>query len=464
MIRILIKNGLIPNGNIADVLIEGEKISAVEHITGEIDGAEIIDASGTYVLPGGIDPHTHVNLKIGDRRVSDGWEAATMASIYGGTTCIIEHPSFGPDKCSIPRWLKETVDEAQGKSYVDYGIHAVFQRVNEQVLNDIPDIVRGGFSSGKVYMTYSGRLNDEDFIRVLEEMGKCGGLTAVHAENDIIISYLSSKLKKESPRLPINHAHVHPDYCEAEAVTRAIALARAAVAPVYIVHLSSADGLEAVRNAKNEGVQVYAETCPQYLFLTEDKYMAPDGINYIMAPPLRRENDVEALWHGICDGTIDTVGTDHCSFSHIDKVKYSHSGADILNAPGGVPGIETRIPLLFSRGFMKNKLSLQRFVQLVSEAPAKLFGIKNKGKLERGMDADIVIIKPSEEYTISNSALHQKVDYTPFESMRINCKIPHVFLRGKHIISNYEFIGEKSGTFIRREPFYRFNFEDLQPY
>ena len=167
MARILIKNGLIPNGDTADVLIEGEKISALEHIEEEIDDAEVIDASESYVLPGGIDPHKHVNLTIGDRRVSDGWEAATMASIYGGTTCIIEHPSFAPDKCSLPRWLKDAADEAQGKSYVDYGIHAVFQHVNEQVLNDIPDIVRNGFSSGKVYMTYSGRLNEEDFIRVL---------------------------------------------------------------------------------------------------------------------------------------------------------------------------------------------------------------------------------------------------------------------------------------------------------
>jgi len=452
--RILIKNGIVPNGNTADVLIEEEKISAIEHNIELIDGTEIIDASGSYVLPGGIDPHTHVNLSIGNMHVSDGWEAASMASIYGGTTCIIEHPSFYPDKYSLPCWLKGVIDEANGKSYIDYGIHAVFQHANEQVLNDIPDIIINGFSSGKVYMTYSGRLNDEDFFKILVEMGKYGGLTAVHAENHIISVNLSFKLEKESPELPIAHALARPTYCESEAVTRAIALARAASAPVYIVHLSTADSVEAVRKAKHEGVLVYAETCPQYLFLTEAKYVKPEGINFIMSPPLRRENDVEALWQGICDGTIDTVGSDHCSFSHVDKAKYSYDGLNIFKTPGGVPGIETRIPLLFSLGFMKNKLSLQRFVQLISEGPAKLFGIKNKGKLERGMDADIVIIKPVEDYMLSASTLHQKVDYTPFEGIRINCRIPHVFLRGRHIVSNYELVGKKLGNFIPRERFY----------
>lgn len=412
MIDTAILGGMLPNGEIADIFIEKGVIKSIASANTKFT----LDAGGCFVMPGGIDPHTHVNLNIGESRVKDGWVKATYSAAIGGTTCLIEHPSFGSK-------IEDLLMQAEGNSYIDYGFHAVFEPSTDT--SEIPQMIERGISSGKVYMTYSGMLNDKQFIKIMKVMGRAGGLTAVHAENDAIISELSQKFQKDAPHSPISHARSRPDYCEAEAVNRAIAIARAAEAPLYIVHLSTKKGLEIIRNAKNEGVvKVYAETCPQYLLWTEEKYNGADGMNYIMAPPLRKQSDCDALWDGLADGSIDTIGTDHCYFVR--------KGDDVFNSLGGVPGIGKRLSDIFRAGVMTGKISPVRFAELISEAPAKIFGVQNKGSLKEGFDADIAILDKTGG-------------------------VRDVFLRGTPLVLNYKFAGKKIGNFIRRSSFQQSN-------
>ncbi len=440
----------------SDILIEDGRIAAIAENIGRESVArdEIIDASGCYVMPGGVDVHTHCNLQVGSEKVSDGFYHASLAAAHGGTTSIVEHPGFGPEGCDLNYQVDLYRREASGEMLVDYGFHGVLQHVDEKTPAAIQDLMDQGISSAKVYLTYAGRLDDEEIIRVLKACHAAGTLTAFHAENHAIISSLTASLRKTA-RLsdPGNHPRSRPDYAEAEAVGRLIALARAAGnVPIYIVHLSTAAGLEVVRAARKEGFPVHVETCPQYLCLTESCYEEREdgrGLQYIMAPPLRREEDCEALWEGLADGSIDVVATDHCSFSFAQK--YKRGKEDIFAAPGGIPGIETRIPILFSEGVLKNRIDLNRFVQLVATTPARIMGLPGKGEIAVGNDADLLILNPETKQTISAATLHQHVDYSPFAGMTVTGWPATVLLRGEILLCDGE-VSAPAGTgrFISR--------------
>lgn len=454
---VLIKNGLIVTANgvsRADLLAADGLISVIGPDLEPPEGAEVFDAEGFLVLPGGVDVHTHLYLTVGRAKVSDGWFAGSLAAAHGGTTTVVEHPGFGPNGCP-PDYQLEIYRKNAVEAVIDYGLHGVFQHWDEVVAAALPGLVRAGYPSFKAYLTYDGRLNDEEFLAAAKSLGEAGGLLTVHAENHAIVSHLAGQLKVSAPHLAISHARSRPGYAEALAVETAIRLAEAAGdAPLYIVHLSTAAGLERIRAAKAAGKKVWAETCPQYLCLTEDRYQGDfeQALKFVMAPPLRQAADVEALWAGLGDGSIDTVGTDHCSFAW--QGKKERAQGNVFQSPGGVPGVETRLPLLYSEGVLKRGLSLSRLVEIWSAAPARLFGLPRKGDLKVGREADLVILDPTLEKTINAARLHQAADYTPFENITAKGWPRAVFLRGRKIIDGERFRGEPGqGRFIARQPF-----------
>jgi len=453
MSLIIIKNGIIGKAEGAfrgDVLIDGEKIIEVKEVIElECGDAEVVDAEGSYVVPGGVDPHTHVSLTSNERSVSDGFEAATKAAIWGGTTTIVEHPGFAPEGSDLAFAVDDAVNKGSGSSYTDFGVHMVFQGNNIIDEEELWGLVLFGHATGKVYTTYDVRMTDGQIVPLMKMMERSGGLLFYHAENDTeirrITSYYEKKRMTGSKYWPLSR----PDHCESEAMELILELAKSTGVPTYIVHLSTSRGLKSIMEARAHGQKVYAETCPQYLCLTDELYRTENGIDFIMAPPLRKKKDCEALWKAVASGDIDTIGTDHCSFSRADKVKYG--GENVFRSPGGVPGIETRMPILFSEGVMKGRISLERFVAVTSTNPATILGLKEKGRIEPGADADIVIIDPNAEKVLSNDTLHQKVDYTPFDGMKVKGFPSHVWLRGIPVLAEGVFIAEApSGKFVKR--------------
>ncbi len=452
----LIKNGLMVTASETfrgDILISKGVIvrigSALDH-----PDVEVIDAEGRYVLPGGVDVHTHLNLTAGGVKVGDGFFEGTAAAAFGGTTCVVEHPGFGPEGCSLGHQIDAYLKEADGQAVTDYGLHAVFQHVTESVLDDLADLVQQGVSSAKVYLTYDGQLDDHQILKVLNRTGRMGVLTTFHAENDAIIGFLRGKYQAQGQLKPIYHALSRPDYCEAEAIQRILRLAQAAGdARVYIVHLSTASGLEAIASARSKGQQVYAEVCPQHLLLDDSCYEEPNhgGLKYIMAPPLRKQADCEALWQGLSDGTVDVVATDHCSFNFADKLALGKK--DFSKCPGGIPGVETRVPLMFSEGVLKGRLSLNRFVDLVATAPAKIMGLyPRKGTLMPGGDADVVIFDPDKEKTITPETLRHNADYSPYEGMRVRGWPVLTMVRGQVVMQEDRIIAGKGlGKYVKRK-------------
>lgn len=325
----------------------------------------------------------------------------------------------------------------------------VFQGKNGFEEKDVRELVLRGHATGKVYTTYNARMNEDQIVSLMKLMERSGGLLLYHAENDKeiwrITSYYEKKRMTGTKYWPLSR----PGHCEADAVDLILELAKSTGVPTYIVHLSTLSGLKSIMEIREHGQKIYAETCPQYLCLTDELYIGENGIDYVMAPPLRKKKDCEALWKAIASGDIDTVGTDHCSFSRADKVRYGEG--NVFRSPGGIPGIETRMPILFSEGVMKERISLERFVAVTSTGPAKILGMKEKGRIEAGADADIVIIDPKTEKVLSADTLHQKVDYTPFDGMKVRGLPSHVWLRGMPMLESGTFVGDgPSGRFVKR--------------
>jgi dihydropyrimidinase len=453
---ILIKNGLIATADDtlqADLLIAGGVIATIGEGL-ERPGAQIIDASGQYVMPGGVDAHTHLNLTVGNFKVSDGFFNGSAAAAFGGTTCVVEHPSFGPDGCSLLHQIHTYQKEAEAACVIDFGLHGVFQHLSNETLDEIPDLMAHGVSSGKIYLTYGGRLHDPQILSVLESAKEHGLLTAFHAENHDIIDFLSQKFKAEKKIAAKYHPLSRPDYCEAEAIYRIISFAEAAGnVPVFIVHLSTATGLAVIEAAQDRGLPVYTEVCPQHLLLDDSCYEEPDhkGLQYIMAPPARKAADAEALWQGLAVGSIDIVATDHCSFNFAEKLAQGED--DYSKAPGGIPGVETRLPLLFSEGVLKNRITLNRFVEVVSTAPAKLMGLfPRKGNLAPGADGDIVIFDPKLEKIITPDILRQNADYSPFEGRKVRGWPTTTIVRGQVVVQEGKLLVKEGwGKFINRQ-------------
>lgn len=457
---------LIRNGNIAtvhdfykgDILIEDGVFKRIGNSIRERVDLEI-NAAGKVVIPGGIDVHTHFNLHTSNGIARDDFYTGTVAAACGGTTTIIDHMGFGPAGCSLDHQLQVYHEYAQGNAVVDYSFHGVVQHVTASILEQLEDMVKNqGIPSFKLYMTYDFKLSDTDILKLLESIKQHGGLAAGHAENHEIITYLTEHLLKQKCTAPEYHAISRPDYCEGEAVNRLISLAAAAGdAPLYFVHLSTEAGLEHIRKARKVGKTVFAETCPQYLLLDDACYKQEDGIKYILSPPLRKRADQEALWQGIREGSIQVVATDHCTFTLSEDKQRGRE--DFSQCPNGLPGVEERMPLMFSEGVMRNKISIKKLVEVCCTNPAKLFGLyPQKGTILPGSDADLVIIDPQKKLTLNQSLLHSCCDYTPYEGMKLLGYPIMTLSRGEIIMKDNEFLGSKGrGVFLGRNPF-KYNF------
>ncbi|MCY6959274.1 dihydropyrimidinase [Clostridium brassicae] len=453
----IIKNGLIVTASDTykgDIYIEDGIIKEIG-IDLQRQCDEVIDAKGKYVIPGGVDVHTHLNLDVGIAVANDDFYTGTVAAACGGTTCIVDHMGFGPKGCNLHHQVNVYHGYADDKAVIDYSFHGVVQHVDDRILKEMSEIVNDeGIPSFKIYLTYDYKVSDEEALKILMRLKELGGITTVHPENNDSINYFRRLFVEQGKTSPIYHPMSRPVECEAEAISRMINLASlAGNAPLYIVHLSNELGLKYIKIAQDSGQKVYVETCPQYLFLDEEKYKEPnnEGLKYIMSPPLRKKDNQAALWKGIKDGNIHVVATDHCPFA-FNKDKQMGKD-DFTKCPNGVPGIEERIPLMFSEGVMKSKISINRFVDVCCTSPAKMFGLyPKKGAIQVGSDADIVLIDPNKDVILTRDILHENVDYTAYEGMKLKGYPVLTMVRGKVIVKNNHFIGEKGyGKFIKRQ-------------
>lgn len=454
MSRLLIKNGLI-NSSIesyrADILIENGKIKEIGSNL-IADNHEIIDASNMYLMPGGIDVHTHMDLDLGNYRVVDDFYTGTVAAAYGGTTTIVDHIGFGPKNCSLQYQIDQYHKLARGKSIIDYSFHGVFQHVNNKILHEMQNLIDEGIMSFKIYMTYDNMLQDEEILEILLKAKTLGAVIAVHAENHGAIQYLRQYYTEQKKLAPIYHAYSRPDSTEAEAINRMIYLSEIAGFPhLYFVHVSTKKGLDEIISARKRGAKnIYCETCVQYLTLTEEKYEEENngGLKYIMSPPLRKKEDVEALWIGIEKGQVDVIATDHCPFILNDKL----NGKDNFKvAPGGAPGVEERVEIILSEG-MKRGIPVNNLIDKLSTNPAKIFGLyPQKGDIRVGFDADIIIIKKCNE-TIKYENRHSAVDYTIYDGFDIGYVVNTTIQRGNIIVNCDKLLANQgSGLFLKRE-------------
>ncbi len=453
----LIKNGTVVSDTDCrkcDVLTDGECIKSVaEDIT--LEGAEIIDAEGKYVLPGAIDVHTHMDLDVGFDRAIDDFYNGTVAAACGGTTTIVDHMAFGPKGAYPWHQVKEYHSLADGNAVIDYSFHGVLQeKADDRTLSEMKEIAENeGITSFKLYLTYDGMLKDRDVFAVLKEAKKDNILITVHCENDGIVNYLRDLFGSEGKLSASFHPKSRPAEAEAEAVNRMLYLAVCAdEAPLYIVHLSSEAGLKEVLAARLRKQRHFGvETCPQYLILDESLYDDPkEGLKAVMSPPLRRDYDRAALWNALKDDMLDTVATDHCPFT-FGKQK-QRGASDFRLCPNGAPGVEERLLLLFTEGFKKGRISLPQLVKYASSNPARIFGLDpKKGLIAPGADADIVIIDPEKKRTISHSNLHGNSDYSCYEGFVSEGDIDLVMQRGNIIVRGSEFLGKKGdGRYLKR--------------
>ena len=453
---LFIKNGTIVTASDiykGDIFIENEIIKEIGlNIIRVVD--EVIDADGKYVIPGGVDIHTHFNLHVGNTIANDDFYTGTIAAACGGTTTIVDHMGFGPVGCNLKHQINVYHKYADENAVVDYGFHGVIQHVDSEIINEMKEIIDDyGIQSFKGYLTYDYKIDDDKMIRVFERLKELGGIATIHCENHGSIQYLRKKFVDEGLKSPQYHPLSRPVEAEAEAVNRMIKLAKIVnYEGLYVVHLSTKDGLEYIKNARECGQNVYAETCPQYLLLDESKYELEnnEGLKYIMSPPLRSTENCEALWKGIKDGYIETIATDHCPFSFNRDKQLGKE--DFTKCPNGAPGVEERIPLIFSEGVMKNRISINKFVEVCCTNPAKIFGLyPKKGTIAVGSDADITIIDPNKEVVLTTDKLHSNVDYTAYEGFKLKGYPIFTILRGKIISKDGEFVGGKGyGKYQKR--------------
>lgn len=436
----------------ADVRIENEKIAEIgaDLFKG---GDEIVPINGCYLVPGGIDTHTHFDLDVGTTITADNFETGTKAAIVGGTTTILDFATQSKGH-TLSDGLREWHDKSRGRCYSDYGFHMAITDWNDTTSKEMEDMINEGVTSFKMYMAYKDTLQVDDGIifKALKRAKELGVLIGFHCENGDIISELINEFKDNNQLSPKYHQLSRPSDLEVEATYRLMKIAKTANAPVYVVHLSSKDALEEVKKARLDGVKVYTETCPQYLLL-DDKLYDLDGFEsakYVMSPPLRKKADNEALWKALEEGDIDAIGTDHCSFNY--KGQKDIGINDFSKIPNGGPGVEHRMGLLYTYGVKEGKISMNKFVELTSTKAAKLFGMyPQKGSIEVGSDADIVVIDPEMKNIISAENQTQNTDYTPYEGYEVDCQFRHVFLRGIEVIKEGKLTVEHpTGKYIVR--------------
>lgn len=452
---LILKGGKIVSDKItyfSDIKVDGGKI--VE-IGGNIESkdCEIVDVSGSYIIPGGIDTHTHFDLDTGTTITADDFISGTKAAIAGGTTTILDFATQSKGK-SLKAGLEEWHHKARNKAYCDYGFHMAITDWSDSVCDEMDEMIKQGVSSFKLYMAYKGTLQVDDSIiyKALEKSKNIGAIIGFHCENGDLVCELVDKNLKENHISPQYHATSRPPMLEAEATSRLMKIAEITKSKVCVVHLSCKESLDEVLKAKERGVDVVVETCPQYLLLNEDKYMLGgfEGAKYVMSPPLRNVKNNDILWKALEQNQIDTIGTDHCSFNY--KKQKELGIDDFSKIPNGAPGVEHRVGLLYTYGVSTNKISISRMVELLSTNPAKIYGLyPQKGTIEVGSDADLVVLNPNKTKVIKAEDQVQNVDYTPYENYRLNCEIERVYLRGKEVSRNGKVIDNfPTGKYLKR--------------
>lgn len=450
----LIKNGRVVTAvddYVADIFIDGETVTTIGKSLG-MESDRVIDAAGKMVIPGGIDPHTHMELPFGGTHASDDFFTGTRAAAFGGTTTIIDFAVQNKGEsmiAGVDNWHKK----AEGKTCIDYGFHLITTEFEDGNVEEMYTLMDEGVTSFKLFMAYPGVFlaDDATIFRAMSAAGQRGGLVCMHAENGIVINEIIKRFVAEGRTAPKYHALTRPTIAEAEGVYRAIAIAEMAESPVYIVHLSCTDALNQVREARDRGIPAFAETCPQYLFHSIDDYGDGwEGAKYVMTPPLREKHNHAELWKGLKMDDLQVISTDHCPFCMKEQKELGKG--DFSKIPNGAPGVENRMNLIYNGGVVQQRISLNRFVELTSTAAAKMFGLfPKKGTIAVGSDADIVIFDPQKEHTFGVDAEHMNVDYSSYEGWRVKGKVETVLSRGRVIIDDGEHTGKQGdGQFLKR--------------
>lgn len=432
-----------------DVLINGSKIVKVGRFISDKD-AQVVDCSGKLLFPGFIDAHTHFDLEVSDTVTADDFESGTRAAICGGTTTVIDFATQNKGE-TLSKALNNWHLKAFSKSSCDYAFHMAVSDLNDLVKEELPAMFEQGVTSFKAYMTYDAMmLCDEELFDLLFALKNLGGMLGVHCENHGIIKALT-KEKQQADKLNVSaHPNVRPSVCESEAIDRLLSIASVVDVPVVIVHLSSKEGLEVVRRYRNKGCKVYVETCPQYLLLDDSVYekQGIEGAKYVCSPPIRKKDDNNALWNALRAGEIDTIATDHCSFTLKQK---SVGLDDFTKMPNGLPSVENRAGLLYTYGVAKRRISVEQMCKVLSENPSKLYGMyPKKGAIKAGSDADIVIYDTKRDSVISKDTHHSAADYSVYEGVRTKGRVETVYLRGKKVVDNGEVTLDNKGKYVHR--------------
>jgi dihydropyrimidinase len=437
----------------SDVAIEAGRVVALGASLPRENAKRLVDATGKYVFPGGIDVHTHLDMPFGGTTSADDFETGTRAAAFGGTTTLIDFAIQYKGQ-SLRTAFDAWMQKASARAVADYGFHCIITDLPDAQLAEMSQLVREGITSFKLFMAYPGvfMLDDASIFKAMRTSAKAGAMVCMHAENGGAIDVIVRQALAEGKTGPKYHALTRPTTAEAEATSRAIALAEMADAPVYIVHLSCNDALEKVREARDRGLPVYAETCPQYLYLSLENMDAPgfEGAKYVFTPPLREKWHQEKLWAGLKHDHLQVVSTDHCPFCYKEQKELGIG--DFTKIPNGGPGIEHRLSLVYSGGVAQGRFNVNRFVELVATTPAKLFGLyPRKGTIAVGSDADLVIFDAKRESTISAKTHHMRVDYSMFEGIRVTGMPEVVFSRGRVLVEGEKFLGRPGqGEFIKR--------------
>ena len=456
--RTLITNGTIVGADgstAADVLIDGETIALIgRNLAATVTADETLDATGKYVIPGGIDVHTHMELPFGGTFAKDTFESGTRAAAFGGTTSIVDF-AVQSRGASLRQGLDAWHAKAEGNAVADYGFHMIMSDVNDATLAEMDGLVAEGVPDFKLFTAYPGVFYSDDgaIFRAMQQTAKNGGLIMMHAENGMAIDVVAEQTVAAGTTDPIGHGLARKAVFEGEATNRVIRLAEAAEVPVYIVHLSAREALAEVRAARDRGAKAFAETCPQYLFLSlDDLGHGFNGAKFVCSPPLRSKDQWEDIWSGLVTDDLQIVSTDHCPFDFHGQKELGKG--DFRKIPNGLPGVEDRLDLLHDGGVVAGRISRERWVEIVSTAPARMFGMyPRKGAVAIGSDADLVIYDPARKHKISAKTHHMDVDYSCYEGRTVQGGSDVVLSRGSVIVRDGEFTGRKGhGRFIQRAP------------